>query len=68
MKEQKKEPKEKLITAILYAAAAVAFGILALTEVISQEGIQSLIHIGLILVFGGLSVENYMKYRKDKDK
>lgn len=68
MKEQKNESKEKLITAILYAAAAVAFGILALTEVISQEGIQSLIHIGLIFVFGGLAMENYRKYRKDKDK
>lgn len=66
MKEKKNKSKEKLITAILYAATAVAFGILAVMEIISQEGIPSLIHIGLILIFGGLSLENYMKYRKGK--
>lgn len=68
MKEQKNESKEKLITTIFYAAAAVAFGILAVVEAISQKKIPSLMHIGLILVFGGMAIENYRKYRKDKDK
>lgn len=66
MKEKKYKSKEKLITALLCAAAAVAYGILSVMDIISQDGIHSLIHIGLVLVFGALSVESYMKYRKDK--
>lgn len=68
MKEQKNESKEKRNIAIIYAIAAGVFGILAVMEVVSQKKIPSLIHIGLILVFGGLAIENYRKYRKDKDK
>lgn len=68
MKEQKNESKEKRNIAIIYAIAAGVSGILAVMEVVSQKKIPSLIHIGLILVFGGLAIENYRKYRKDKDK
>ncbi len=60
--------KEQKNIAIIYTVAAVAFGILAVVEAISQEKMPSLIHIGIVICFGGLAIENYRKYRKDKDK
>lgn len=53
--------KLQLITALLCVAVAVAYGVLAVREIASQDRMQSLIYIGLILVFGGLAVDNYMK-------
>lgn len=68
MKENKNKSKEKLIVAILYTACTVAFCILAVRDIVSQEGIPSLLHIGLVIAFGGLAVDNYMKYIKNKKK
>ncbi|MGN1466769.1 MAG: transcriptional regulator [Ruminococcus sp.] len=68
MKEKKNKSKEKLNITIIYAVVAVVFGILAVMEAISQKKIPSLTYIGLIIVNVGLAMENYMKYRKDKDK
>lgn len=68
MKEQKNESKDKLFMAIFYAVSAMILGILAVVDFISQKELPGLIHIGLILVWGGMAINNFAEYRKSKRK
>lgn len=68
MKEQKNESKYKLFNAIFYAVSAMILGILAVVDFISQKELPNLMHIGLILVWGGMAINSYTKYRKDKGR
>lgn len=68
MKEQKNESKYKLFNAIFYAVSAMILGILAVVDFISQKELPDLMHIGLILVWVGMAINSYTKYRKDKGK
>ena len=65
VENQKKESKEKLINVILFAVTTGFYGIFGANEFISQDRIP-IIHIGLILVFGGQAINNYIEYRKGK--
>ncbi|MEE1250937.1 MAG: hypothetical protein UHU19_17160 [Lachnospiraceae bacterium] len=68
MKEQKNESKDKLFMAIFYAISAMILGILAVVDFISKRELPSLIHIGLILVWGVMAINNFVEYRKNKRK